>query len=254
MKLFLVPSSLGCLGKNKGCEKAPNKILDALKKIELNENNYPLNFDVVNIKVNDENIEETMENIFNNVDEGIVIGGDHSVTYPCFKKFSKKYKNPGLVIFDAHADCVNDFKITHEDFVKVLIKEGVLKKENLIYVGLRQIFKKEHYFLKDNNIRIFDMKKVASGIRDVCDAVMENARKFDGLYVSIDIDVLDPGCAPGTGYLSAGGMSVRQLLYFIQRFKNLKNLKMIDLVEINPDLDVNEMTVLAGAKIISEFL
>ncbi len=254
MKIFLVPSSLGCLDKNIGCEKAPEEIIKVLKKIEMNENGNIINFDLEKIKVNENDIEETMENIFNNVDEGIVIGGDHSITYSCFKKFSKKYKNPGLVMFDAHADCVNDFKITHEDFVKVLIKEGVLKKENLIYVGLRQVFKKEHYFLKENNIRIFDMKKVASGIRDVCDIVMENARKFDGLYVSIDIDVLDPGCAPGTGYLSAGGMSVRQLLYFIQRFKNLKNLKMIDLVEINPDKDVNNMTVEAGAKIVGELI
>ncbi len=254
MKIFLVPSSLGCLNKNKGCEKAPNRILNALKKIELNENNYPLIFDVKEIHVNKDNIEETMENIFDNVNEGVVIGGDHSITYSCFKKFSKNYKNPGLIIFDAHADCVNNFKISHEDFVKVLIKEEILKKENLAYVGLRSVFKKEKEFLEKNAVQIFNMKNIAGGIREVCDAVMEKARGFDGLYLSIDIDVLDPGCAPGTGHLSPGGMTTRQLLYFIQRLKRLKNLKMIDLVEINPDLDVNEMTVLTGAKIVGELI
>lgn len=254
MKLFLVPSSLGCLGKNKGCEKAPRTILNSLKKIELNENNYPLSFDVEEIKVNENNIEETMDNIFNQVSEGVVVGGDHSITYSCFKKFSTNYKNPGLVVFDAHPDCVNDFKISHEDFIKVLIKEGTLKKENLVYVGVRSVFKKEKEFLEKNNIKVYNMINVASGIRDVCDGVMEKSRKFDGLYVSIDIDVLDPSCAPGTGYLSPGGMTTRQLLYFIQRLKKLKNLKMIDLVEVNPDKDINNMTVETGAKIVSELL
>jgi len=254
MKIFLVPSSLGCLNKNKGCEDAPNAILSSLKKLELNENHYPLIFEVKEVKVNKNNIEETMDNIFNTVEEGIVIGGDHSITYSCFKKFSQKYKNPGMIIFDAHADCVNNFKITHEDFVQVLISEKILKKENLIYVGLRSVYKKEKEFLGKNNIQIFNMKSVAAGISNVCDMLMEKIRGCDGIYLSIDIDVLDPSCAPGTGYLSPGGMTTRQLLYFIQRLKKLKNLKMMDLVEVNPQKDINDMTIEAGAKILGELL
>jgi len=221
--------------------------------MELNESYRRIYFDTKEIPVNKDNIDETMENIFNNVDEGIVLGGDHSITYACFKKFSEKHHNPGLLIFDAHGDCVNDFKITHEDFVKVLVKEGILKKENLIYVGVRSLFQKELDFIKQNEIQIFNMQRVAGKLRDVCDTVMENCRKFDGLYISIDIDVLDPSCAPGTGYLSPSGFTSRQFFYFIQRLKNLKNLKMIDLVEVNPEKDVNNMTVELAARIVGEF-
>jgi agmatinase len=75
---------------------------------------------------------------------------------------------------------------------------------------------------------------------------------FGSLYVSIDIDVLDPAFAPGTGYLEPSGLSSRELIFFLQRLSNLKNLKAVDLVEINPKLDISNLTVKTGAKIISE--
>jgi len=74
------------------------------------------------------------------------------------------------------------------------------------------------------------------------------------LYVSIDIDVIDPAFAPGTGYCEPGGLSTRDFLYLIQRINKLKNLKAIDLVEINPDKDKENMTVKLGAKILSELI
>ena len=87
----------------------------------------------------------------------------------------------------------------------------------------------------------------------VCDSVMEDVREFDGLYLSIDIDVLDPAFSPGTGYLEVGGMSLNQLLYFLRRIKKMKNLRRIDLVEINPEKDRDDLTINAGKKIIELF-
>ena len=81
---------------------------------------------------------------------------------------------------------------------------------------------------------------------------MSVARKFDALYVSVDIDVLDPAFAPGTGYTEPGGLTTRELIYFIQRLKNLKNIQMWDLVEVNPEKDVNNLTVMVAAKLIVE--
>ncbi|MDD5253702.1 MAG: arginase family protein [Candidatus Nanoarchaeia archaeon] len=239
MKFYKIKSSQGSLRKNNGCEKAPDLILEGKES--------------VNIKINPNNIEETNENIFNSVDEGFIVGGDHSITFSCFRKLSKKYKNPGLVIFDAHPDCENDFRPpSHEDFVKVLIRDGIIKKENVILVGIRTMDIKEKQFLQQEKIIYFDDKKLFNNIEEICDVVMENCMKFDALYLSIDIDVLDPAFAPGTGYLEPGGLSSKELFYFLRRLKLLNNLKMIDLVEVNPDKDVNGMTVKIAKKIVDE--
>ena len=61
-------------------------------------------------------------------------------------------------------------------------------------------------------------------IGEICDSIMYVAKNFGALYISVDIDVLDPAFAPGTGYKEAGGMSTRELLYFLQRLRKLKNL------------------------------
>ena len=79
-------------------------------------------------------------------------------------------------------------------------------------------------------------------------------RNFSDSYISVDIDVLDPAFAPGTGYLEPGGLSTRELLYLLQRIKLLKNIRKYDLVEVNPDKDINLMTCKTAAKIIKELI
>jgi arginase family enzyme len=253
MRVVKVKSSQGCLGRNKGCEKAPDEILDELENFYLNERGFREKFEVVECDVVENNIEETNDNIAK-IEGDIFIGGDHSITYASFIGFSKKFNNPGLVIFDAHPDCENNFKPpSHEDFLKVLIEDGFLKKENVIIVGVRNWHKKEFYYLKANKIRYFQMKNMKN-IEDVCDTVMELSRGFDGFYLSIDIDCVDPAFAPGTSFIEPGGMSSRDLIYFIQRLKLLKNFKRVDIVEVNPDKDISRLTVKLAAKILSELL
>ena len=90
------------------------------------------------------------------------------------------------------------------------------------------------------------------GNNDVLEAIMSVAKNFKYLYVSIDIDVLDPAFAPGTGYIQPGGLTTRELLFFLHRLKRLQNLRAYDLVEVNPSKDVNDMTSKVGAKILVE--
>ena len=92
-----------------------------------------------------------------------------------------------------------------------------------------------------------------NGIEDTCDTVMENFRQFDELYISIDIDVLDPSVAPGTYYTEPNGLLLSQLLYFLRRLRLLKNIKKIDLVEVNPDIE-KDLTVKTAVKIITELI
>ena len=78
------------------------------------------------------------------------------------------------------------------------------------------------------------------------------AKNFDNLYISIDIDVIDPAFAPGTGYIEPAGLTSREFLYFLHRLKNLKNIRGYDIVEINPKKDINNLTTKLGAKILVE--
>ncbi|MBI2670966.1 arginase family protein [Candidatus Woesearchaeota archaeon] len=185
----------------------------------------------------------------------VFVGGDHSITYACFKAISMKHKNCGLVIFDAHPDCYKNFNYpVHEDWLKFLIEEKVIRNDQIILIGIRNPDIKEIEFLKDNKIKFFTMKNVDSNKEDFCDLIMESCRNFESLYISIDIDVVDPAFAPGTGYLEPGGFSSRELIHYVQRLKLLKNLRAIDLVEVNPKKDINNMTSKLAARLIAEFM
>jgi|SRR3989344_723793 len=244
MKILKVKFSGGCLGTNLGCEKASDSLFEKNAGEKLN---------IGEVRVSNGNIDEAMDNI-SNAGGDILVGGDHSISYGGFKGFSKKFKNPGIIMFDAHPDIYPEEFLNHENWVYLLIKEGILKKENLILVGIRVIDKKEREYLDKNGIKSFTVDQVFKNEEDVCDIVMENARAFDGLYLSIDIDVLDPAFAPGTGYREVNGLTSQQLFYFLKRIKMMKNLRKIDLVEINPDKDINNMTINLGKKIIGEFI
>jgi formiminoglutamase len=258
MKLLKVSWNSGALEKKEGIEEAPEAIISNLGNFYLKESGILPFFEVADVQIDNSDIGGSIDAlgraVANTDSPAIIIGGDHSLTYASFKAFSKKYRNPGLVVFDAHLDCENDFSPpTHEDFLRVLINEGHVKKENVVCIGTRNFHSNELEFWKKSKLKVFDMKEMTrDGIPEVADAIMAVAKEFDALYVSVDIDVLDPAFAPGTGYREPGGISTRDLIYFVQRLKNLKNIKMWDVVEVNPKKDIEGMTSLAAAKLIVE--
>ena len=97
------------------------------------------------------------------------------------------------------------------------------------------------------------MNQLLGDLQDTCDIIMEFSSGKE-LYFSLDIDVVDPSFAPATGYAEPGGLTSRQLIYLIQRINKIKNLKAVDIVEINPDKDVNNLTVKLGAKVLGELI
>ena len=101
---------------------------------------------------------------------------------------------------------------------------------------------------------VVEMKQIQENIGEVCDLLMERVRNSDAFYISIDIDVIDPAYAPGTSYQEPGGMSSRELIYFLQRLTLLKSFKAADIVEINPDKDGTSRTVKLGAKLSAELI
>ncbi len=256
MLLVKIPYSLGGLEKT-GSDKAPAAIVKLLKEeVWLSESGKKPFLDEKEIKVKDDDIAAAMKEIeasLGKFSSGVVLGGDHSMTFACFKAFASVYKNPGLVVFDAHPDCYSEFNFpTHGDWLKALIEEGVVKPENVIVVGLRASTSDENAYYASKKIKTFPMRKMFNNIEYSCDSLMELCQGFDGLYVSIDIDVVDPAFAPGTGYIEPAGMTSRELLYFVQRLKRLKNMKAMDIVEVCPEKDINNMTVKLAARLVAE--
>ncbi|MBW2993100.1 arginase family protein [Candidatus Woesearchaeota archaeon] len=258
MKLIKIPFAGGGLGKAESAEKGPDKIVEQMHDLFLNESGVNPGFEIEEVKVNNSNIDETNKAIFEKVlslkEKAIILGGDHSITYSCFRAFCQNNPGAGLVIFDAHPDLEAGLDTpTQEDYTRLLIKEGILDAKKLILIGTRNWHGYEKEFALQNNIKSFDMKQIFKiGVDDVCDNIMEQINKWPAVYISIDIDVVDPAFAPGTGYREPGGLSSRELLHMLQRIKLLKNIRMIDLVEIAPDRDIADLTSKLGAKIVKE--
>ncbi len=252
MKIVKVPSNYGALEKADGVELAPDVIIKELEDIYLNEHFRKEAIEVE--EINRSRLEDGNE-IVEHHDGRVFIGGDHAISYHSFKGFAKGYRNPGIIVFDAHPDVYEMFDFpSHQDWLRCLIRDGIVKKENIILVGVRNVDRKELDYLKENKIKMYSIKQTCEDSESVCNEVMEHARKFDGSYLSIDIDVIDPAYAPGTGYLEPGGMTTREMIYFLHRLKMMKNLARIDIVEVNPRKDVNNMTSKLGAKLIAELM
>ncbi len=257
------------LGKTKGCEKAGNAILNSLEDIQSNEQNKPIEvrlLDLEEIHLDNSNVELSNELIYKNSykifgvkPKAIFLGGDHSISYSIGKAFLEHCidsgKEPCLIVFDAHADCMQPMpEPSHEEWLRKLIEEG-FPKENVLLVGVRNMWKEEIQFINEKKVKMINMNQLLDNLQDTCDTIMEFSNGKE-LYISIDIDILDPAFAPGTEYLETGGLSSREFIYLIQRLNKIKNLKAVDLVEINPEKDekYNNITVKLGAKILSELL
>ncbi|MEK6926584.1 MAG: arginase family protein [Nanoarchaeota archaeon] len=266
MQIIKVPGING-LGKTKGCEKAGNEILTTLKEIYSNEQEKPIDvklLDLEEIHLDNGNLELTNKLIYENALEAydknrvIFLGGDHSISFSIVKAFLKHSrvigKEPCLIVFDSHPDCMKPVKgfPTHEEWLRGLIEEG-FPSENVLLVGVRNSYVDELKFISENKIKIIKVNQILENLEETSEVIMEFANKKE-LYLSIDVDVVDPAFAPGTGYKEPGGLTSRQLIYIIQRMNKMKNLKAIDIVEINPSLDKDNLTVKLGAKILAELL
>jgi len=257
------------LGKTKGCERAGNAILESLKEIHSNEQGNVIDsslLDLEEIHLDNNNLElsnkliyENSLKIFETKPRVVFLGGDHSISYSTTKALLdnciSENKHPCLIVFDSHADCMTPMKEpTHEEWLRKLIEEG-FPKENVLIVGLRNVCKDEIKFLKENKIKTLSIANLTEDLQEMCDTIMEFSNGKE-LYVSIDIDVIDPVFAPATGYPEVGGLSSRQFIYLIQRIKKIKTLRAVDLVEINEKKDEKNgnITVKLGAKILAELL
>lgn len=189
----------------------------------------------------------------------IFIGGDHSVTIPLAGAFAKynQGKKIGVIHFDSHPDLCDIYegsKWSHACPLRRVVDDHI-SYGDLAQVGIRSYEHEEIELYAAHPellvIRAGDIFK--KGYQAAIDKLVEHFKGYDAVYLTLDIDVLDPAFAPGTGTPEAGGISSRELLEILNRLFDKLPVTAMDLVEISPPLDTtNQITSWAGAGIIYE--
>jgi arginase len=172
----------------------------------------------------------------------VVLGGDHSISYPVVKAFGRVYKDLDLLHFDAHADLYNELygdRYSHACPFARIMEEGLVK--NLVQVGVRTVTGEHRQQVEKYNVRLIEMKDFEDSL------VLDFSNP---LYISFDVDALDPAFAPGVSHHEAGGLSTRQAVKIIHQLK--ADIVGLDVVEVNPDRDKNGITASAAVKVIKE--
>jgi agmatinase len=193
----------------------------------------------------------------------IIIGGDHSITYPAATAVADHHGwgNVGIVHFDAHADTADDIDgnfASHGTPMRRLIDSGAVLGRNFVQVGLRGYWPPADIFawMKEQGMRWHLMEEVwQRGSAAVMQTALAEALDgCDALYVSVDIDVLDPGFAPGTGTPEPGGMTPADLLRAVRLLATSANVVALDVVEVSPPYDHAEQTINNAHRVIFETL
>lgn len=172
----------------------------------------------------------------------ITLGGDHSITYPILQAMAKKHGPVTLFHIDAHADLYDDFEgdpHSHACPFARIMEAGLAAR--LVQLGIRTLSTHQREQADRYGVEIIPMK----------DLNMRKLPEFKNpLYLSLDMDALDPAFAPGVSHHEPGGLTTRQLLHIIQQID--VPLLGADIVEYNPTRDVNHMTAMVAAKLVKE--
>ncbi len=200
-----------------------------------------------------EQIDESIKKILEQGAFPLVLGGDHSITYPVVRAF----ENIGplnIIHFDAHLDrrkSVLDARFGHGSPIRRISELGFI--ERIASIGLRGLRAPEEdyqYAEKRGDILIPNGKVQEMGVDKVLDEIPDTQKSF----VTIDIDVLNPAVAPGTGTPEADGLSFNQLKKMLWGIAGKSDIVGFDLVEVNPSLDPSGRTPLFAAQLCVEFL
>jgi arginase len=175
----------------------------------------------------------------------ICLGGDHSITFPVIKAYAQKYDCLNILHLDAHPDLYDSLDgniYSHASpFARIMEKKLVRR---LVQAGIRTITGHQREQAEKFGVEVHEMKDGIDWLDEL---------EFEGpVYLSLDLDCLDPAFAPGVSHHEPGGMTTRQVIDIIHRLKG----KIIgaDIVEYNPDRDFASMTSMVAAKLLKEII
>lgn len=230
---------------------------------------YPFHYaqvaDAGDIAANPHDIPEALETIEAAAGELVgrgsrlmTLGGDHTIALPLLRAVAREHGPIALLHFDAHLDTWDSYfgsAYTHGTPFRRAVEEGILDTSSLSHVGIRGSVYQESDLTDDAKLG-FGIVTSADVMRRGVDEVAQQLRERIGgrpLYVSVDIDVLDPAHAPGTGTPEAGGMTSREVLEILRGLSGCR-LVSADLVEVAPAYDHAEITSVAASHIAYELI
>jgi arginase len=189
-------------------------------------------------------IEEKIGSILEMRRRPVCLGGDHSITYPIVRAFGRRFKDLTIIHFDAHPDLYNDFdgnRLSHASPFARIMEEKAARR--LIQVGIRTMNSHQRKQAEKFGVEVFTIGQ---------ERALENLKTWCPVYVSFDMDVLDPAFAPGVSHREPGGMTVREAIEHLHTITAA--IVGADIVEYNPSRDVSELTADVAGKILKELL
>jgi len=240
----------------RGSSQAPQAIRDASTDKAINawtELNINLEDDTSVVDLGDIDVSGEFSEIFLRVEAMVseilkrnavpmLLGGDHSITFPVVKAFAKQFPTLDILHFDAHPDLYEELygdRFSHACPFARILEEGLVNR--LVQVGIRAATGQHREKAAEYGVQMIEMRNV----QDVHDLNFSNP-----LYISFDLDVLDPAFAPGVSHHEPGGLSTRQVIHIIHGVK--ADIVGMDVVEANPGRDNEGITSAAAVKIIME--
>jgi agmatinase len=250
-----------------GARFGPNAIRHASQNIETY--NFRTNTDGEKLAIHDlgnlhisTNIKKTIKNIEYIIDDlikkektPIIIGGEHTITKGVVGGFKKTISDTAIISFDAHLDLRNEFlgvSLSHTTFMRRINEEN--KPGRIIEVGTRAICTEELKYAKKAGIHFITSHQIkAKGKEEIIKILNKKLDGYKQVYLSIDVDVLDPAFAPAVQNPEPEGISINELLDILHKICKKKRVIGFDVVEISPKYD-DGITAIHGAKIIFELI
>ncbi len=189
-------------------------------------------------------IEVTVNTLLEKRQRPVCLGGDHSITYPILRAVGRHFKDLTLIHFDAHPDLYDEFqgsKRSHASPFARIMEDKLTKR--LIQVGIRTMNSHQKAQAKRFGVEVYEIGHKRA---------LEEVKTWCPVYVSFDMDVLDPAYAPGVSHREPGGMSVREVLDHLHSIT--ATIVGADIVEFNPSRDVSELTADVAGKVLKEIL
>jgi len=189
----------------------------------------------------------------------IGLGGDHSVSVPLFSGFKRKAVGEcGLIWLDAHPDLRDVYdgdRLSHACALRRLIEGGDLNPRRIALLGLRSFSPEEIDYLLSRQIFFITAHEMAAkGMEWAAQKAIEQVHEADHIYLSLDIDFVDPSAAPGTGIPVPGGPGARETLALLEPLFQKLRIRSMDIVEISPPNDPTSVTSFLGVQILLQIL
>ncbi|WP_027954690.1 agmatinase [Halobacillus kuroshimensis] len=195
-------------------------------------------------------IEDYMDELMEKGKFPLGMGGEHLVSWPVIQSVYKKYPDLAVIHIDAHADLREEYEgevLSHSTPIRKTCE--LIGAENVYSFGIRSGMREEFQYAAESGMHLYKF--------DVLEPLQKVLPELGGrpVYVTIDIDVLDPAAAPGTGTAEAGGITSKELLAAIHAMAGSEmNIVGADLVEVAPAYDHSEKTQIAASKLMREML